>query len=146
VVSRGAHALLFSSAKAYTESERAAIAREVAEIYELFVERVAAGRKRPREEILRVAGGRVWSGTDARREGLVDDLGGLPAAIEWARTRAGARGIGAEVAVVRVSPMARVPPLPLPPAAGRVLELAALAASERALLLSPLELEELAWG
>jgi protease-4 len=146
VVSRGAQALMMSAGKALTDSERAAIGREVGEIYELFLQRVAAGRGRTRDQIARVAGGRVWSGADAHREGLVDELGGLPAAIEWARTRAGARGFGAEVRVVRVHPAARVPPLPLPAAAARLLELASLAASERTLLVSTLDLEEIRWG
>ena len=88
----------------------------------------------------------MWSGTDARREGLVDDLRGLPAAIEWARTRAGGRGLGAEVRVVRVHPSARVPPLPLPAAAAHLLELGTLAAAERMLLVSPFDLEGSGWG
>jgi len=145
VVSRGAHALLMSAGKALTESERVAIGREVGETYELFLSRVAAGRGRTRDEVARLAGGRVWSGTDAQRQGLVDDLGGLPAAIEWARARAGARGPGAEVRVVRVHPAARVPPLPLPTAAAHLVELASLAASEHSLLVSAQDLEG-AWG
>lgn len=146
VVSRGAQALMMSAGKGLTDAERAAIGREVGDAYELFLRRVAAGRGRSRDDVARVAGGRVWSGADAHRQGLVDDLGGLPAAIEWARTRAGARGFGAEVRVVRVHPAARVPPLPLPAAAARLVELASLAARERTLLVSDLDLEELRWG
>jgi protease IV len=145
VVTRGAHATMLSPSKPLTESERAALGGEIAATYELFLERVATGRGRSRDEILRIAGGRVWSGTDAHREGLVDDLGGLPAALEWARARAGHAGQDAEVRVVRVHPAARVPPLPLPAAAGRVVELAALATSSRMLLLSTLDLEASGW-
>lgn len=144
-VARGAHAMMMSPNKALTDSERVALGREIGETYELFLERVATGRGRSRDEIVKIAGGRVWSGTDARREGLVDDLGGLPAAIEWARSRAGARGPGAEVRVVRVHPSARVPPLPLPASASRLVELASLLTSNRMLLLSPFDLEGTTW-
>jgi protease-4 len=64
-------------------SLRAADAREVSLIeaetkryYERFLDVVAQGRKRSRAEIEPLAGGRVWSGADAHRHGLVDQLGG----------------------------------------------------------------------
>ena len=43
--------------------------------YEEFLERVAVGRKKTREQIDAIAQGRVWAGTDAQRLGLVDQLG-----------------------------------------------------------------------
>jgi protease-4 len=45
--------------------------------YSQFVHRVAEGRKRPAEDIDKIAQGRVWAGLDAQRIGLVDHLGGL---------------------------------------------------------------------
>jgi len=56
--------------------------------YEVFLERVAVGRGKTRDEVDAVAQGRVWSGTDAQRVGLVDTLGGFDAAIESAAKRA----------------------------------------------------------
>ncbi|MBI5067991.1 MAG: signal peptide peptidase SppA [Deltaproteobacteria bacterium] len=49
--------------------------------YEEFLARVAEARKLTRDEVDRIARGRVWSGADARERKLVDKLGGLPEAI-----------------------------------------------------------------
>jgi protease-4 len=56
--------------------------------YEDFVTRVAEARKMTREQVDRIARGRVWSGEDAKSLGLVDQLGGLDRAIESAARRA----------------------------------------------------------
>ncbi len=52
--------------------------------YDDFIGRVAKARKRPVEAIDAVAQGRVWAGADAKRIGLVDELGGTGAAIKAA--------------------------------------------------------------
>jgi protease-4 len=54
----------------------------------MFVSRVAAGRKRPFGQIEELAQGRVWLGTQAKQNGLVDELGGLDKAIELVKKRA----------------------------------------------------------
>src|SRR5687767_14006501 len=46
-------------------------------IYEAFVEKAAAGRKTTPERIDSIAQGRVWTGVQAKTNGLVDELGGL---------------------------------------------------------------------
>jgi protease IV len=56
--------------------------------YRAFVERVAAARKRKFEEIEPLAQGRVWLGTQAKRNGLVDELGGLDRALDLVRQKA----------------------------------------------------------
>ena len=56
--------------------------------YELFLSRVAEGRKSTREKIDAVAQGRVWTGRQALERGLVDELGGLDRAIRLAKERA----------------------------------------------------------
>jgi protease-4 len=53
-------------------------------IYSTFVKRVADGRKMSTQEVDAIAQGRVWTGTDALRIGLVDELGGLDDAIAYA--------------------------------------------------------------
>jgi len=53
--------------------------------YDLFVSRVADGRKMSVEEVKAVAGGRVWCGVDAKVNNLVDEFGGLHDAIEEAK-------------------------------------------------------------
>ena len=56
--------------------------------YEDFLERVAEARKMPRDDVDRIARGRVWSGADAIGLKLVDKAGGLPDAIASAAKRA----------------------------------------------------------
>jgi ClpP class serine protease len=56
--------------------EAALLEAETQRYYERFMQVVAEGRKRTREEIEVLAGGRVWSGEDAFRHGLIDALGG----------------------------------------------------------------------
>ncbi len=58
-------------------------------VYEDFTGKVAAGRKLPRERVLEIAKGRIWTGEDAKRLGLVDELGGYPAAMKAAREAIG---------------------------------------------------------
>lgn len=64
------------------EARRAQASTE--EMYALFLKRVADGRKMSTEAVNEIAQGRVWSGVDARRIGLVDKLGGLDQAIKSA--------------------------------------------------------------
>lgn len=58
-------------------------------IYSIFKRRVATGRRMPRAMVDSFAQGRVWSGTDAVRIGLVDGLGGLDRALASAAKKAG---------------------------------------------------------
>src|ERR1700680_3033400 len=60
--------------------------------YEEFLARVAKGRGKTREAIDAIAQGRVWSGMDARQQGLVDRLGNYDDAVAEAATRAGLKG------------------------------------------------------
>lgn len=56
--------------------------------YEEFVGRVSSGRKKSREQVDAIAQGRVWSGADAKRLGLVDQLGSFDDAVKSAAKRA----------------------------------------------------------
>jgi len=56
--------------------------------YDVFLERVSAGRKKSRAQIDSIAQGRVWAGTDAKRLGLVDGLGAFEDATRAAARRA----------------------------------------------------------
>lgn len=64
-----------------TESQRAGMQSYVDRGYELFVKRVAGGRKKTVDQIKAIAEGRVWDGREALRIGLVDKLGGLDTAL-----------------------------------------------------------------
>ena len=58
-------------------------------IYRTFVSKVAKGRNKTFDEIHELAQGRVWTGAQAKQNGLVDELGGLDKAIQIAKTEAG---------------------------------------------------------
>ncbi|CAN5397373.1 signal peptide peptidase SppA [soil metagenome] len=64
-----------------TEAERLMIQKDVDQVYNTFTARVAEGRKIPQAMVDSLGQGRVWSGVDALRIGLVDRLGGLDDAI-----------------------------------------------------------------
>jgi protease IV len=70
------------------EEARALLQSTVTRGYAEFLERVADGRKKTRDEVDKVAQGRVWSGNDARRIGLVDQLGSFNDAAKAAARRA----------------------------------------------------------
>ncbi|GLU53221.1 signal peptide peptidase SppA [Dyadobacter frigoris] len=64
-----------------TEFEKSMIQKSVNEGYANFTSKAAAGRKMPVEKLRSLAQGRVWSGTEAKANGLVDVLGGIDDAI-----------------------------------------------------------------
>jgi protease-4 len=62
--------------------------------YKSFVGKVAAARRKSYDQIDSIAQGRVWMGTQARANGLVDQLGGLDSAVALIRQRARLSGNG----------------------------------------------------
>ena len=68
-------------------TQRAALMRGVDQVYETFTGKVSEGRNLKLERVLEIAEGRVWSGTDAKQIGLIDDFGGLTQAIVIAKQR-----------------------------------------------------------
>ncbi len=89
IIKRGKHADAFSDWRPFTEDEEKRLQELIDDFYWDFVEKVAKNRKKTKDEIHKVAQGRVWSGLRALRVGLVDTLGGLLDAIEIAKERAG---------------------------------------------------------
>ena len=69
----------------FTEGERTQLERNLTQFYNMFLERVAAGRKLDKSAVDRVARGRVWTGEQAFEKGLVDEVGGLRQALGYAR-------------------------------------------------------------
>lgn len=88
-LTRGAHAGLALSTEPLSPASRERLRREVESIYDLFVERVAAGRDLSAERVNEIGRGRVWTGAQALEVGLVDELGGLRAAARRAKVAAG---------------------------------------------------------
>jgi len=62
---------------------------EMQHIYNVFVDRVASGRKLTAERVNEIGRGRVWTGAQAKENGLVDELGGFQTAIQGAKQAAG---------------------------------------------------------
>jgi protease-4 len=87
-VSDGQNAEIYSPFRPFTPSERAKVEEQMQATYDLFVARVAEGRRSSPEKIDAIAQGRVWTGQQARELGLVDELGGLDRAIALAKEHA----------------------------------------------------------
>lgn len=79
----------YSYKRPMTDSEREKMQSHLNFLYEVFVDRCAKGRQKTNDEIKAIAGGRVWSGSDALKIGLVDKLGGINVALEEAALLAG---------------------------------------------------------
>jgi len=88
-VERGGRAGLFSAMRGFSAEERAIVRSDMEAVYDVFVRRVAEGRKLERDAVERLAQGRIWSGARALASGLVDAIGGPLEAIREARARAG---------------------------------------------------------
>ena len=73
----------------FTPEQHAQVEAEADLFYNDFVQRVAQGRHLSVETVEAVARGRVWTGADALDHGLVDELGGLRAAVRRAKVLAG---------------------------------------------------------
>jgi len=88
-VRRGRHADMESDYGPYSTELKLKLKNEMETIYRTFVEKAAKGRKREPRELEQSAQGRVWTGSQARDRGLLDELGGLLTAIDRAKERAG---------------------------------------------------------
>ena len=80
----GQNASLWSFNQPYTETESARMNLLMDDVYERFVKIVAEGRGLDVETVDAISGGRVWTGISAKQVGLVDELGGLDAALDYA--------------------------------------------------------------
>jgi protease-4 len=83
------NATMFSDVHGYDEHEWARLQAFLDQIYGDFKHKVAEGRGLTDEQVEAIAKGRIWSGTRARENGLVDELGGLETAIRLAKEEAG---------------------------------------------------------
>jgi protease-4 len=88
VVKTGQYADYDTIARPKTEAELAIGQRIVDHLYDRFLDKIEESRPIPRQQLAEIAQGRVWSGIEAERLGLVDELGGLNAAIQAAVEKA----------------------------------------------------------
>jgi protease-4 len=94
VIKRGQHSEIPSTDRPFSASERETFHNMMKDIYDQFVEKAAQGRQRAgkkmtRDDVDKLAGGRIWTGRQAKQNGLVDELGTLEDAIgdAWAKAK-----------------------------------------------------------
>lgn len=87
-VTTNKNAITYTPFKDLTEPQRELILENISSIYDLFKSRVSEGRDLSMDEVEELAQGRVWTGEQALDNGLVDELGGLDKALEYAAGKA----------------------------------------------------------
>ena len=97
----GKNAGIWSVNEPFTESELARMNILIDNTYDAFLSRVAEGRGLSKEQVRRIARGRVWTGEQARNVGLVDELGGLDQALDFTAKMLG-KGDRNDITVVKM--------------------------------------------
>lgn len=87
-VQTNANASGYSVFEPLDDKYKAVVLESIEDVYGTFLQRVADGRKMSTTQVDAIAQGRIWTGTDALKNGLVDKLGGLDDAIKHAATLA----------------------------------------------------------
>jgi len=87
-VHQGANATMFTGTQDYSPAEWQRFEDWLDRVYVDFTGKVADGRKLPIERVKEIAKGRIWSGEDAKKLGLVDELGGYDTALKLAKQAA----------------------------------------------------------
>jgi protease-4 len=88
LMKRGRFADIDTEYAPLNDEQRAKLRTEIEVFYRGFVQRVADGRKRKYDDVEPLAQGRVWTGAQARKNGLVDEIGGIDRAIEVLKQKA----------------------------------------------------------
>jgi protease-4 len=102
-ITRGAHSDILLSSEPLSPESAQRMRDEVEAVYQLFLDRVASGRGLDREQVERVAQGRIWTGQQALEQGLIDGLGGLTEAAVAAKQALGLDA-DADIALVPYPP------------------------------------------
>ncbi len=89
MVATNKHSDYITTYRSLEPFETGVLTNQVEHTYKVFVSHVAEGRKMTAADVDSIGQGRVWSGIDAKRIGLVDDIGGLQKAIDEAAKLAG---------------------------------------------------------
>lgn len=88
-IQKGENADLFSSFSSLDERDKKRVMSWMEDVYNDFVNKVAQGRGMDPADVEEIAKGRIWTGSQGKDRGLVDELGGLDKAIEIAKAEAG---------------------------------------------------------
>jgi len=88
-VHNGANAAIWTSTMDYSPQEWARFEAWLDRVYGDFTTKAAEGRHLPKDKLLQIAKGRIWSGADAKNLGLVDALGGFDEALSLVKKAIG---------------------------------------------------------
>ena len=88
-IERGKNSGIFSSSGKFTDSQRDVVKKMMEDMYGQFTSKAAKGRNMPVEKLAKLAGGRVYTGRQAKENGLIDELGTLHDAVAEAKKLAG---------------------------------------------------------
>ncbi len=91
VIKSGRYKDILSPTRTIKDDEKALIQSVIDSIHGQFIDAVSAGRNIPRKKVVEIADGRIFSGEQARANGLIDELGTLKDAIGFAAERTGLR-------------------------------------------------------
>lgn len=93
-VNTNANSNMYSAINGVTPGGVAILTRSVEQTYKRFVHFVTDNRKKSFDQIDEIGGGRIWSGTRAKQIGLVDELGSLQDAINYAAQKVKVKDYG----------------------------------------------------
>lgn len=99
IVETNEHSASMSVLNALSEEEKLIVQQGVDDIYLDFTTKVAEGRGMTQPDVDSIGQGRVWAGTDAVSIGLVDELGGIDDALNFAAEKAGVKSGAIKVKV-----------------------------------------------
>ena len=88
-IPRGENSDIFSEYDKFSDEQRTLIKQGIDEFYQIFVDKVAEGRVMTDEEVDAIGQGRVWTGDQAVKNGLVDKIGGIKTAINMVKKMCG---------------------------------------------------------
>jgi len=81
--------MAFAPDRGWNEDDQAKLQKTIDDVYGKFLKLVSDSRKIPVEKLQDLAGGRVWSGTQAKGAGLVDEIGGVDDCLAVVAKKAG---------------------------------------------------------
>ena len=92
IVKSGRHKDIASVFRGIRKEERAILQNVLDNVHDQFISAVAEGRKMVRDDVIKIADGRIFTGEQALEVGLVDEMGNLEAAVKSAGKLAGIKG------------------------------------------------------
>jgi protease-4 len=92
VIKSGKHKDIASVFRGINKEEREILQTVLDNVHEQFINAVSEGRNMLREDVLRIADGRIYTGEQALKAGLIDELGNLEDAVKAAAKLSGIKG------------------------------------------------------